>query len=78
MGWVGVRFKVSYIYKSCIGKSSCSMLGRPSIELVSYIVLQSGFLTGPPNFQYQNEKTTGSQSEILFHEIFDVQKIVIG
>ena len=36
------------------------------------------FLTVPPNFQYQNEKTMGSQSEILFHEILDVKKILFG
>ena len=32
----------------------------------------------PPNFQYQNEKTMGSQSKNLFHEILDVQKILVG
>ena len=35
------------------------------------------FLTVPSNFQYQM-KTMGSQSEALFHEILDVQKILVG
>ena len=42
-------------------------------------IIQGGFfLTVPPNFQYQNEKQMGSQSEVLFHEIPDVQKILVG
>ena len=32
------------------------------------------FLTVPPNFQYRNEKWL----EVLFHEIFDVQEILVG
>ena len=43
-----------------------------------YVFVQGGFLTVPPNFQYQKLKMMGSQSEILFYEIFDVQKILVN
>ena len=45
---------------------------------ISSSLIQGGFLTVPRNFQYQNEKRMGSQSEILFHEILDVKKILVG
>ena len=45
---------------------------RGFVRLLLYRVL---FLTVPPNFSVPKWKTMGSQSEILFHEILDVQKI---
>ena len=48
---------------------------RGFVRLLLYRVL---FLTVPPNFSVPKWKTMGSQSEILFHEILDVQKILVG
>ena len=32
--------------------------------------LQGGFLTGPPGFQYQNEKTGSANEELFYIENF--------
>ena len=32
--------------------------------------LQGGFLTGPPDFQYQNEKTGTASQELFYIENF--------
>ena len=67
----------------CIHKAEESTLQKIVVmnykmSICQIIVLQGVFLTGPPNLQYQNEKTMDSQSEILVHEILNVQKILIG
>ena len=44
--------------------------------LIMYI--QGGFFNCSSQFSVPKWKTLGSQSEILFHEILDVQKILVG
>ena len=41
-------------------------------------ILQGGFFNCSSQFLVPKWKTMGSQSEVLFHEILDVQKILIG
>ena len=46
-------------------------------ENVNDCYIQGGFFNWSAQFSVPKWKTMGSQSEILFHEILDVQKIVI-
>ena len=41
-------------------------------------IVQGGFFDWSAQFSVPKLKTMGSQSEILFHEILDVQKILVG
>ena len=41
-------------------------------------IIQGGFFYWSAQFSAPKWKTIGSQSEILFHEILDVQKILVG
>ena len=48
-------------------------------NMPTQIVLQSAFFFNcSSQFSVPKWKTMGSQSEILFHEILDVQKILVG
>ena len=47
-------------------------------NMPTQIVPQGAFLNCSSQFSVPKWKTMGSQSEILFHEILDVQKILFG
>ena len=47
-------------------------------NMPTQIVLQSAFFNYSSQFSVPKWKTMGSQSEILFHEILDVQKILVS
>ena len=40
-----------------------------SVETI-YTFIQGGFLTGPPDFQYQNEKSCSANEELFYIENF--------
>ena len=49
--------------------------GDQSYNVTGYITkllsdVQGGFLTGPPDFQYQNEKTCSANEELFYIENF--------
>ena len=47
-------------------------------EYMKREVIQGAFFNCSSQFSVPKWKTMGSQSEILFHEILDVQKILVG
>ena len=47
-------------------------------QLFPLLTLQGGFSNCSPQFSVPKWRMMGSQSEVLFHEIHDVQKILVG
>ena len=72
---------VQRITKNCLttifGSFSWDCVWKP-VSTVKSILIQGDFFNCSSQFSVLKWKTIGSQSEILFHEILNVQKILVG